>query len=99
MPEHRAPKTVRNYWIETEVDGQRTTLAGGPKAKDGGFTTEVKVRNGGEIFTAATIEGVAETLDNGETALYLTVRLPDEPGDVTVMTDPEALFHMRETRR
>lgn len=51
------PKPVRNWWITTEIDGRATTLAGGPRSKDGGFTLRIYQRDEGEIDTAAIIEG------------------------------------------
>lgn len=50
---------VRNFWIEANIDGRDTVLAGGPRSKDGGFSLTVKQRDRGGIITAATISGRA----------------------------------------
>lgn len=37
---------VRNFWIEAQIDtpsGAKQILAGGPAAKDGGFTLKIKM--------------------------------------------------------
>ena len=48
---------VRNFWLEADIDGRRTDLAGGPRAKDGGFSATVFVRQHGSIAKALTISG------------------------------------------
>ena len=53
------PQAVRNFWIETEVDGKQERLASGPKAKDGGFETTVYVRDHGQVTNALTMRGEA----------------------------------------
>jgi len=76
---------VRNWWIEADIDGRRTELSGGPRAKTGGFTLRIYQRNCGAIMTAARIEGFAK--DNGD--LILRIHAPeaeDHPTNVSVMT-------------
>jgi len=51
------PRNIRNFWLEASIDGQKTKLSGGPKSADGGFSLEIKQRDDGEIFTAATVSG------------------------------------------
>lgn len=53
------PRNVRNFWVEVEIDGQVTRLAGGPKAADGGFVLTVKQRDHGRVTTALTVDGLA----------------------------------------
>ena len=36
---------VRNFWIEADIDGRMTKLAGGPVSEDGGFTMRICQRN------------------------------------------------------
>jgi len=48
---------VRNFWIEADIDGRKTELAGGPRRKDGGFDAVVYIRDDGEISTAVTLRG------------------------------------------
>jgi len=55
------PRNVRNFWIECDIDGRENVLAGGPKAKDGGFTLTVKMRDEGGISTPLRIDGYART--------------------------------------
>lgn len=50
---------VRNFWIEAEIDGRKTELAGGPISKTGGFSLRVKMRNDGGIVSAVRLEGYA----------------------------------------
>ena len=51
------PVNVRNFWIKTKVDGRKNTLESGPRARDGGFTTKVTVRDDGEVKHALSITG------------------------------------------
>lgn len=46
---------VRNFWIETNIDGRKTKLTGGPKNKLGGLTTKVYARNAGSIQLACKV--------------------------------------------
>lgn len=66
------PVNVRNFWIATDIDGAKTTQAGGPRAKEGGFTTTIKMRERGQVTTAAVITG--RVADDGR--LRLQVRSP-----------------------
>ena len=40
---------TRNFWIDAEIDGQKTQLAGGPRSKDGGMDVLLTVREDGGI--------------------------------------------------
>ena len=53
------PQNVRNFWVDTQVDGRDSKLASGPVAKDGGFYTTIKIRRDGEVSEAVTINGIA----------------------------------------
>lgn len=46
---------VRNFWIEAEIDGRQTALAGGPRSKDGGMTVTIYQRDKGGITEAVNI--------------------------------------------
>lgn len=70
---------IRNFWIETNVDGRDTTDASGPKSKDGGFETTISVRHGGASIPAATIKGVALPND------VLEIRITTHVGREIVM--------------
>jgi hypothetical protein len=55
------PRTVRNFWIETQADGVNTVQATGPRSKDGGFRTTIAMRNNGQVATAVEINGYVRT--------------------------------------
>jgi len=40
---------TRNFWINAEIDGRKTPLAGGPRSKDGGMDVTLLVRDDGGI--------------------------------------------------
>lgn len=46
---------VRNFWIDANIDGRETELAGGPRSKDGGMDVVIKQRDCGKITTAVKI--------------------------------------------
>ena len=46
---------VRNFWVEVEIDGRKTKLCGGPRAKDGGMTIRLYQRDAGQIVRAFVI--------------------------------------------
>lgn len=48
---------VRNFWQESFIDGRETTLAGGPRAKDGGMITRWNVPNGNNSETITIVCG------------------------------------------
>jgi hypothetical protein len=51
--------TLRNFWITAKIDGQKTKIAGGPRAKDGGFELTILMRDDGEKIHGLTVEGYA----------------------------------------
>lgn len=46
---------VRNFYVEADIDGRETRLAGGPARKDGGMNIVVTQRDGGDIVRAFSI--------------------------------------------
>jgi hypothetical protein len=50
----------RNFWITTVVDGAKTAQATGPRGKEGGFETEVRVWHHGESVVALRVHGFAD---------------------------------------
>ena len=46
---------VRNFWIKAVVDGYKTELEGGPRAKKDGMRVTLYQREGGEIVEAVKI--------------------------------------------
>ena len=38
---------MRNFYLTADIDGRQTLLSGGPRAKDGGMTIELRQRDNG----------------------------------------------------
>ena len=55
---------VRNWWIEADIDGRRTNLAGGPRNKDGGFELRIYQRDKGGINHIGYIYGRSDNRGN-----------------------------------
>lgn len=55
---------MRNFWIKTNVDGNRTTLETGPRNRKGGFRQSVYINLNGESVLAAVMEGTADEQGN-----------------------------------
>jgi hypothetical protein len=68
------PRCVRNFWIETDVDGKKERVATGPRQANGGFETTIKMRNDGDVAEAGTIKGVVD--DDGTLRL---IWIPNSP--------------------
>lgn len=74
----KEPRTVRNYWIEVEIDGYKNTIKGGTRNKDGGLEVTLYQRDGGNISTAVTISSyvnkygvlVTEVKDNDGNVVF-----------------------------
>lgn len=43
------PRSVRNFWIELNIDGRKTCVGTGPRSKDGGFSCAIHIREEGGI--------------------------------------------------
>ena len=52
---------TRNFWIEADIDGRKTELAGGPRRKDGGFSMVIYMRNEGGIDRPIKIDGFVKS--------------------------------------
>jgi hypothetical protein len=74
---------MRNFWVETRADGNKTTQSTGPRTKDGGFSTKVYVRDNGESRLMVRIFGLVNAVgdlelwaenDEGEQALVIQTR-------------------------
>lgn len=70
---------IRNFWLEANIDGRKTPLQGGPRAKDGGMTATLYIRNDGAIEEAVTLDCHA----NKDGALVVLVEV--EGRDVKVI--------------
>lgn len=51
---------TRNFWVEANIEGRKTVLKGGPRAKDGGFVMRIYMRVCGEIQPAMLIVGYVD---------------------------------------
>ena len=60
---------VRNFWVRADIDGRVTPLAGGPRAKDGGFSLDIYQRVDGLPQRVISIEGRA--YDDGTLSLFI----------------------------
>lgn len=67
---------TRNWWISGDIDGRKTEMAGGPQAKDGGFTLTIFQRVSGSSVLAVKIEGRA----NSQGGLTLGMYVPQADG-------------------
>jgi len=63
------PRNVRNFWIDADIDGRRSSLTGGPVAKDGGFTMRIRQRDDGTVSEPVRVWG--ETYKDGTVALVI----------------------------
>ena len=61
---------VRNFWIEADVDGRKTSIAFGPRAKDGGFRLLIYQRDKGHSKLVFTVSGII--LQNGRLCTEVT---------------------------
>lgn len=52
------PRNVRNYWLELEIDGRKTRVETGPRAKDGGFSLNIYMRNKGNVTKIGRLIGM-----------------------------------------
>jgi len=47
--------SLRNFWVESFIDGRKTLLASGPRGKDGEMHTVIKVKEEGNSVEAVSI--------------------------------------------
>lgn len=57
---------IRNFWVEADIDGRQTTLAGGPRGKTSGMEVTLYQREEGSIATAIRI--ACRALSDGKLA-------------------------------
>ena len=72
---------TRNFWLEANIDGRKTPMAGGPQAKDGGFDLTIYIRDGGCIHPIQT-EIRGRCLKDGS----LEVRAINEKGEELLLS-------------
>ena len=68
------PRHVRNFWVEGRVDGRRSPVTGGPRARDGGVSLTLYQREAGAVRTALTIE--CRALNDGTLRITVSPSLP-----------------------
>jgi hypothetical protein len=71
------PRNVRNFWIETAIDGG-TPIGTGSRHKEGEFDLTIKQRHLGGVTTSLHILGRADP----EGKLTLTVRRGSDNGEI-----------------
>ena len=49
------PRVVRNFWVAGDVDGRRSPISGGPRARDGGLSLTLYQRKEGQVARALTV--------------------------------------------
>ena len=62
---------VRNFYIDADIEGRRTSLTGGPAGKHGGMDITITQRHGGGIETAVRIACVARPDGQLETRVHI----------------------------
>jgi hypothetical protein len=53
------PKVIRNFWVAGAVDGRRSRISGGPRARDGGISLTLYQRQEGSVAEALKVECLA----------------------------------------
>jgi hypothetical protein len=53
------PRAVRNFWVAGDVDGRRSRISGGPRARDGGISLTLYQRKEGGVTEALKVECLA----------------------------------------
>lgn len=61
---------MRNFWIDCEIDDDRTELSGGPGSKEGGMTGQLYMRNKGSVEKVLSFEGRE---DEGRLTMIISV--------------------------
>lgn len=51
------PRTVRNFWLEINVDGRKSRVTTGPRNRTGGFDCTIYMRCDGEVTRALELRG------------------------------------------
>lgn len=71
----RHPRSVRNFWLEAAIDGRRSRLSGGPRAKDGGMSLTLYQRSGGSV--ACAMEIFCLSVESGLLVVEVVPLLPE----------------------
>ena len=63
-------RTVRNFWVDLDIDGYEKTIGAGPKSADEGFHQEIFMRDKGKVILACSIVGMVD--EQGRLRLEIT---------------------------
>lgn len=77
------PRIVRNFWLELSVDGSKSNVETGPRAKDGGFDLTILMRDKGGIIRPMSIRGYVDR----EGKLQLVAETKDGDHIIRVSTE------------
>ena len=69
----RSPRCVRNFFIETSVDGKKEDVKTGPKNLNGGFSTDIFIRENGEVSNEKKVEIFGKVID-GKLVLRIDIK-------------------------
>jgi hypothetical protein len=81
--------SMRNFWIEGQIDGRKTEITGGPSGADGGFALTVYQRDAGESKVGARLTGRVvdgELILDVDPGAFVRVRV-ENSGSFRVTTD------------
>lgn len=70
------PQNVRNAWIQVRVDGRKSEIATGPRARNGGMIARFYVRHNGSVTPSVTVETMADDPTDPD-RLTLRIWAPD----------------------
>lgn len=74
---------VRNFWVNAEIDGQKTELSGGPRSKDGGMFINLNMRVNGRPVSVLHVTCAV----NDDGTLRARIHTPYLPEHVNVEVD------------
>lgn len=80
------PRVVRNFWMRATVDGHARSVEAGPRAKDGGLTIQVFMRDNGQVEHACTLRGWC----GSDGRLYLDIEPSDDGLPMVVLDESGA---------
>ena len=64
-----SPRNLRNFWLELNVDGRKSKIATGPRARSGGFSLQLSVASHGQTKQRLDLSGFP--LQNGKNRVII----------------------------
>lgn len=64
---------LRNFWIESKIDGRKAKITGGPRAGNGGFDLQVRMRDNASSKMVVGMSGYYK----GDNIIGLTINIVD----------------------